>query len=63
MVPLALNQWNKIRLVVKGKKIEGYLDGKLLVESEWTEPISGKVGLWSKTDSISEFEDFTVIKQ
>ena len=24
------------------------------------EPVSGKVGLWSKTDSMTEFSDFTV---
>jgi hypothetical protein len=23
-------------------------------------PVSGKVGTWSKTDSISEFADYTV---
>ena len=23
-------------------------------------PVSGKVGVWSKTDSISEFADYTV---
>ena len=23
-------------------------------------PVSGKVGLWSKTDSMTEFADFTV---
>src|SRR2546423_2082478 len=57
-VPLAKNTWHKMKIVVKGTKLEGYLNGKLLIEYEWTEPVSGKIGLWSKTDSISEFDDF-----
>ena len=39
---------------------EGYLNGEKLIEFTWTEPISGKIGLWSKTDSVSYFTDFTV---
>lgn len=62
-VPLQRNQWYSMKVVTKGKKIEGYLNGKLLIEYEWTEPISGKIGLWSKTDSISEFSDYVVNKQ
>src|SRR5438270_6598597 len=62
-VPLPMNQWHKMKIVVKGKKIEGYLNDRLLIEFEWTEPVSGKVGLWSQTDSISEFDDFTVVKR
>jgi hypothetical protein len=32
-----------------------------MIDQAWTEPISGKVGLWAKTDSMSEFDAFTVI--
>ena len=45
---------------VKGANIMAYLNGELMLEQAWTEPISGKVGLWSKTDSMSEFDAFTV---
>ena len=31
-----------------------------LLDYTLTAPVSGKVGVWSKTDSISEFADFTV---
>ena len=27
---------------------------------EWTAPISGRVGLWSKADSYVFFDDYTV---
>ncbi len=60
LVPLELGGWHEIKLGVHGTKLTGYLDGKLLLEYEMKEPVSGKVGLWSKTDSMSEFDAFTV---
>ena len=59
-VPLKLKEWHAIRIAVHGTKLEGYLDNKLLLEYTLAEPVSGKVGLWSKTDSVSLFDDFTV---
>lgn len=59
-VPLELGTWHEIKVVTKGTSIQGYLDGKLLIEHTWADPIAGKVGLWAKTDSMSEFTDFTV---
>ena len=41
-----------------GAAVKGYLDGELLLEFELPAPVSGKIGLWSKTDSVSEFDDF-----
>ena len=35
-------------------------DGKHLLDYTLKAPVSGKVGLWSKTDSMSEFADFIV---
>jgi hypothetical protein len=60
LVPLELGGWHEIKLGIHGTKLTGYLDGKLLLEYEMKEPVSGKVGLWSKTDSMSEFDAFTV---
>ena len=59
-VPLELGTWHEIKVGVHGKQLTAYLDGKLLIEYALAEPVSGKVGLWSKTDSMSEFEAFTV---
>ena len=59
-MPLPLKQWESMRVVVKGTKLEGYLNGKLLLEYTLAEPVSGKVGVWSKTDSVSYFDEFTV---
>lgn len=59
-IPLELGTWHEIKVGIHGTKLTGYLDGKLLLEYELKEPVSGKVGLWSKTDSMSEFDAFTV---
>lgn len=60
-VPLAMNQWHTLQISVKGTNLQAALNGKHLLDYTLAEPVSGKVGLWSKTDSVSYFDDFTVI--
>jgi hypothetical protein len=59
-VPLELGTWHELKVAVHGTQLTGYLDGKKLLEHTLAAPVSGKVGLWSKTDSMSEFTGFTV---
>ena len=59
-VPLATNQWNELKIAIHGTSLQASLNGKLLLEYTLAEPVSGKVGVWSKTDSVSYFDDFTV---
>jgi hypothetical protein len=59
-IPLELGTWHTLKVAVQGTQLKGYLDGKLLLEHTLAEPVSGKVGVWSKTDSMTEFDDFTV---
>jgi hypothetical protein len=52
-------EWHKLKVEVKGNKMEGYLDGT----KEWeitddTYKDAGKVGLWSKADAQSHFDEF-----
>lgn len=58
--PLELGTWHDLKIAVHGTQLQGYLDGQLVLEYTLTAPVSGKVGLWSKTDSMTEFTDFTV---
>lgn len=58
--PLELGTWHELRASVHGTDFKAYLDGKLMLEHVLKAPVSGKVGLWSKTDSMSEFADFIV---
>jgi len=61
-VPLAKNQWHTLQISVQGTSLQASLNGKHLLDYTLVEPVSGKVGVWSKTDSVSFFDDFTVTK-
>jgi hypothetical protein len=58
--PTATRQWHDLKVRIAGAKVEGYLNGKLQLEHVLLEPVSGRVGLWSKADSHVYFDDFTV---
>src|SRR2546428_687471 len=57
-VPLELGTWHTLRVAVHGTALQAWLDDKLMLEHTLTEPVSGKIGVWSKTDSMTEFDDF-----
>jgi hypothetical protein len=59
-VPLKMKEWHTMKVAIQGARLEGYLNGKLLLEYALPEPVSGKVGVWSKTDSVSCFDDYAV---
>ena len=58
--PTPTRQWHDLKVAIKGTKVAGYLDGKLYLEHVLPQPVSGRVGLWSKADSHVYFDDFTV---
>jgi hypothetical protein len=54
-------QWSTLRVVVRGNLFEVYHNGKKLYEVEDdTFKDAGKVGLWTKADSVTYFDDFTI---
>lgn len=56
---IGTRQWFTMKIVVSGEKMEGYLDGKKLLEaSDKTFTGAGGVGLWSKADAASSFDNF-----
>ena len=59
--PTASRQWHDLKVRIAGDKVEGYLDGKLYLEHTLPEPVSGKIGLWSKADSYMHFDDFVAV--
>jgi len=58
--PTATHQWHDLKVRIAGTKVEGYLDGKLYLEHVLSEPVAGRVGLWSKADSHMYFNNYTV---
>jgi hypothetical protein len=59
-VHIPYKEWHTMKIAVHGTQLEGYLDGEKLLDYTLAAPVAGKVGVWSKTDSISEFADYTV---
>ena len=61
-VHIPLGEWHTMKITVAGTALRGFLDDKPLLEYTLAEPVSGKVGVWSKTDSVSQFENYVVKK-
>jgi hypothetical protein len=59
-VPLQMNTWHTLQISVHGTNLQAALDGKHLLDYTLAEAVVGKVGVWSKTDSVSYFDDFTM---
>ena len=57
-MPLQMKQWYTMKIAVHGAQLQGWLNGKLLLDYTLPEPVTGKIGLWSKTDSVSLFDDY-----
>ncbi len=53
-------QWQELRVEVKGNTIRGLLNGQLVVEARDDDFKSGKVGLWTKADSVTCFDNVKV---
>lgn len=56
--------WNTLRVTFQGTQFAVYFNGQKLFEVEdatFTEP--GKVGLWTKADSVIHFDDFEVTEK
>lgn len=54
-------EWNTLRVIVTGTLIEVFLNNRKLFEVEddtFTE--AGTIGLWTKADAITQFDNFTV---
>src|SRR5262245_20339092 len=58
--PPALGQWHQLRVVAVGDRIQARLDGVLLLDHRDGRFTSGRVGLWTKADSVTAFSDLTI---
>lgn len=58
--PVPGNRWHTLRVEFAGKRIKVLLDGKPYIEQE-DDHIggAGKVGVWTKADSVIAFDDFS----
>jgi 3-keto-disaccharide hydrolase len=56
----ALGQWHTLRAVAVGDHIQAWLNGRLYLDHHDSRFKAGQVGLWTKADSITAFDDLTV---
>ena len=56
----ALGQWHTLRVVAVGDHIQAWLDGTSYLDHRDARFRSGRVGLWTKADSITAFDDLVV---
>jgi hypothetical protein len=58
--PVARNQWHTLRVEFSGQDIKVLLDGKQYIAQQ-DRHISGPgaVGVWTKADSVTAFDDFS----
>jgi len=55
-----MNTWHTLQISVDGADLQTSLDGKHLLDYTLPEAVVGRVGVWSKTDSVSYFDDYTM---
>lgn len=54
------NQWNSLRIIMKGDHIQAFLNGKMFLDEHDSSLTNGYVGLWTKADSETDFKGFSV---
>ena len=58
-VKVSSGQWHTLRVVARGDHITCYFDGKPLIDAHDKTYTSGRIGLWTKADSVIAFDDLT----
>jgi hypothetical protein len=56
----ALGQWHTVRVVAIGDHMQAWLDGGPYLDHRDARFRSGRVGLWTKADSITAFDDVII---
>jgi 3-keto-disaccharide hydrolase len=56
----ALGQWHRLRIVAQGDRIQGWLDEQRLIDRRDSRYGGGRVGLWTKADSVTAFDNLVV---
>ncbi len=61
-VKVASGRWHTLRVVARGDHLVCYFNGEKLIDAQDATYTMGKVGLWTKADSVTAFADLTVAK-
>jgi len=59
-VKLQKDTWYTLRVECRGENIQGYLDDRLLIVWKDKMFLKGKIGLWTKADSVTYFDNLEI---
>ena len=57
-VPVKLGEWHVLRLRIAGAQLTGWVDDTQALTFTLPAPVTGRVGLWSKPDSVTDYRNF-----
>ena len=55
-----LGEWHDLRITAEGDRIRGWLNGHGLIDHRDGHFAAGRIGLWTKADSVTAFDDLIV---
>lgn len=56
----ARGQWHTLRVLAVGDRVQAWLDGMRYLDQRDSRLAVGTVGLWTKADSVTAFDDLTI---
>ncbi len=58
-IAVKLGDWHTLRLRIAGTQLTGWVDDTQALTFTLPAPVTGRVGLWSKADSVTDYRRFT----
>ncbi len=59
-VKVSTNTWHTLKIEVRGNHFVVWFDGQKVLDAHDDTFQAGRVGLWTKADSVIEFDDLTI---
>jgi hypothetical protein len=57
-IPVKVGEWHTLRLRIAGPQLTGWVDDTQALTFTLPAPVTGRVGLWSKADSVTDYRNF-----
>lgn len=61
-ITVPLNEWRTLKMRVRGAEITGWVNDTQALQFTLPAPVTGKVGLWSKADSVTDYRNYRVTR-
>src|SRR2546421_571225 len=59
--PPALGQWHTLQISAKRGRLQGWLNDQHLIDHSDSRFAAGRIGLWTKADSVTAFDSLNVL--